>query len=66
MYVDITALVWQKVNGAGQYLPVKSQKSNTRIGCERCLRFFKKTLDVYFCLKKLALDVPRFFKFDIE
>ena len=26
VYVDINVLVWQKVNGAGQYLPVKSQK----------------------------------------
>ena len=24
LYVDITVLVWQKVNGASQHLPVKS------------------------------------------
>ena len=24
VYVDITVLVWQKVNGASQHLPVKS------------------------------------------
>ena len=41
VYVDITVLVWQKANGVSQHLPVKM---NTSIGCERCSRFFKKTL----------------------
>ena len=41
VYVDITVLVWQKANGVSQNLPVKR---NTSIGCERCSRFFKKTL----------------------
>ena len=44
VHVDITVLVRQKNKGASQHLPVKSLKSNTRIGCERCSRCFKKTL----------------------
>ena len=40
MYVDIIVLVLQKANGASQHLPVKSLKSNTRIGCERYSRIF--------------------------
>ena len=44
LYVDITILIWQKVDEAffSQYLPVKSYNSNTKIGYERCLRSFKK------------------------
>ena len=43
VYVDITVLVWQKANGASQHVTIKSLESNTRIGCEKCSRFSKKT-----------------------
>ena len=34
VYVDITVLIWQKVDEAfsSQYLPVKSWNSNTKMG----------------------------------
>ena len=46
VYVDITVLIWKKVNEvfSSQNFPVKSYNSNTKIGYERCLMFFKKTL----------------------
>ena len=37
VYVDITVLVWQKVNGANQHLSVKSLKSKTTVNCSSTL-----------------------------
>ena len=39
-------LIWQKVNKALpiQHLPAESENTKTKIGCEKCLRFFKKKL----------------------
>ena len=46
VYVDITVLMLQKVKEyfSSQHLPVQSYNSNTKMGCQRCSRFFKKTL----------------------